>query len=56
MAKAQSLFTADLIVPAIGGAFQKLAPRQLIRNPVMFTTAVVAVLVTVLLVIGQDDL
>ncbi len=56
MAKAQSLFTADLIVPAVGGAFRKLEPRQLIRNPVMFTTAVVAVLVTVLLVVGQDDL
>ncbi len=56
MAKAQSLFTADLIVPAMGGAFRKLEPRQLIRNPVMFTTAVVAVLVTVLLVVGQDDL
>ncbi len=56
MAKAQSLFTADLIVPAIGGAFRKLDPRALVRNPVMFTTAIVAVLVTVLLVIGQDDL
>lgn len=56
MANAQSLFTADLIVPAIGGAFHKLDPRQLIRNPVMFTTAVVAILVTVLLLIGQDDL
>jgi potassium-transporting ATPase ATP-binding subunit len=56
MAKAQSLFTADLIVPAIRDAFVKLDPRQLIRNPVMFTTAVVAVLLTVLLAIGQDGL
>ncbi|AHE52873.1 potassium-transporting ATPase subunit KdpB [Sphingomonas sanxanigenens] len=52
----KSLFTADLIVPAIGDAFRKLDPRQLIRNPVMFTTAVVAMLLTVLLVVGQDGL
>ncbi|HUD27742.1 MAG TPA: potassium-transporting ATPase subunit KdpB [Novosphingobium sp.] len=52
----KSLFTADLIVPAIGDAFRKLDPRELIRNPVMFTTAVVAVLLTVLLIVGQDGL
>lgn len=52
----KSLFTADLIVPAIGDAFRKLNPKELIRNPVMFTTAVVAVLLTVLLIIGQDGL
>ena len=50
-----SLFTAELIVPAIRDAFVKLDPRQLIRNPVMFTTAVVAVLLTVLLAVGQDN-
>ena len=53
---ASTLFTADLLVPAIGGAFRKLAPNQLVRNPVMFVTAAVAVLLTVLLVIGQDGL
>jgi potassium-transporting ATPase ATP-binding subunit len=52
----KSLFTAELIVPAIGEAFRKLAPQQLIRNPVMFTTAVVAVLLTILLIVGQDGL
>jgi K+-transporting ATPase ATPase B chain len=52
----KSLFTAELILPAIGDAFRKLDPRQLIRNPVMFVTAVVAALMTVLLVIGQDGL
>ncbi|MGV7119982.1 potassium-transporting ATPase subunit KdpB [Sphingopyxis sp. 550A] len=52
----RSVFTADLVVPAIGGAFRKLHPRDLIRNPVMFTTAVVASLLTMLLVIGQDGL
>ncbi|WP_428630206.1 potassium-transporting ATPase subunit KdpB [Sphingopyxis sp.] len=52
----KSLFTADLIVPAIGDAFRKLNPKELIRNPVMFTTAVVALLLTVLLFVGQDGL
>ena len=48
-----SLFTPALIGPAVGDAFRKLDPRELIRNPVMFTTAVVATLLTVLLVVGQ---
>jgi len=52
----KSLFTADLIVPAIGDAFRKLNPQELIGNPVMFTTAVVATLLTVLLAVGQDGL
>jgi len=56
LAESKSLFTADLIVPAISDAFRKLDPRELIRNPVMFTTAVVALLLTVLLVVGQDGL
>ena len=58
MAKAQSksLFTADLVVPAIKASFLKLNPRELVRNPVMFVTAAVAALMTVLLVIGQDNL
>ncbi|HEY0594908.1 potassium-transporting ATPase subunit KdpB [Sphingopyxis sp.] len=55
-ANTKSLFTADLIVPAIGDAVRKLDPRELIRNPVMFTTAVVATLLTVLLVVGHDGL
>jgi len=58
MAKAQtkSLFTADLVVPAIKASFLKLDPRELVRNPVMLVTAAVAALVTVLLVVGQDNL
>jgi K+-transporting ATPase ATPase B chain len=51
-----SLFTADLILPACREAVRKLHPRDLIRNPVMFTTAIVAVLLTVLLAVGQDGL
>lgn len=45
-----SIFSADLVGPAIRDSFTKLDPRQLIRNPVMFTTATVALLATVLLV------
>lgn len=54
--QAKRLFTAELIVPAIKASFVKLNPRELIRNPVMFVTATVAVLLTLLLVIGQDGL
>jgi K+-transporting ATPase ATPase B chain len=57
MARAtKSLFTADLVVPAIRDAFRKLDARELIRNPVMFVTACVALLMTVLLVVGHDTL
>ena len=52
----KSLFTADLIVPAIRDAFRKLNPKELVRNPVMFTTAVVALLLTLLLLVGHDAL
>jgi len=51
-----SIFTANLLLPAIGDAFKKLDPRQLIRNPVMFTTATVAALLTMLLVLGGEPL
>ncbi len=50
--KQLSIFSGELIGPAIGDAFVKLDPRQLIRNPVMFTTGVVALLLTVLMVAG----
>ena len=49
----RSIFQRELIVPAIGGAFRKLDPRVLVRNPVMFTTAVVALLLTAMLAKGQ---
>ena len=41
-----SIFSWELVGPAIANAFTKLDPRQLIHNPVMFTTAVVALLLT----------
>jgi len=52
----KSLFTADLLLPAVGQSFVKLDPRQLVRNPVMFVTACVALLLTVLLAVGHDNL
>jgi potassium-transporting ATPase ATP-binding subunit len=55
-AQAKSLFTADLVLPAIKASFVKLDPRELVRNPVMFVTAAVAALMTVLLVVGHDGL
>ncbi|KZE15416.1 MULTISPECIES: potassium-transporting ATPase subunit KdpB [Sphingomonas] len=58
MAQSQgkSLFTADLIVPACRASFVKLHPAELVRNPVMFVTATVAALLTILLVVGNDGL
>ena len=38
----------SILIPAIGGAFRKLDPRILIRNPVMFVVEVVATLTTIL--------
>lgn len=51
-----SMFSPALVGPAIGEAFRKLDPRELVRNPVMFVTATVAVLLTLLLVIGDSHL
>ena len=47
-----SLFTGPLMAAAARDAFVKLDPRTLIRNPVMFVTAIVAALSTVLLIKG----
>ncbi|CAK0766272.1 K(+) transporting P-type ATPase subunit KdpB [Azospirillaceae bacterium] len=44
-----SLLDPKIIGPAIPEAFRKLAPQILIRNPIMFSVAVVAFLATVLL-------
>ncbi|MCG6116090.1 MAG: potassium-transporting ATPase subunit KdpB [Mesorhizobium sp.] len=55
-----SIFDTRILVPAIGGAFRKLDPRTLARNPVMFVVAVVTGLTTVLFLkdvaTGADDL
>ncbi len=59
MASQTSLFTGPLMAAAARGSFVKLDPRTLIRNPVMFVTAIVAALSTVLLfkgvATGGDD-
>ncbi len=47
--KRASLFERELVVPAIRESFAKLDPRTLVRNPVMFTTAVVAAAATLIL-------
>lgn len=51
-----TMFSAKLIGPAVRDAFTKLNPRELVRNPVLFTTAVVALLLTVLLAIHAEPL
>ncbi len=51
------LFDRAILIRATGDAVLKLNPRQLIRNPVIFTTEIIALLVTVVgvheVVIGQ---
>ncbi|MCS0496514.1 potassium-transporting ATPase subunit KdpB [Ancylobacter sp. MQZ15Z-1] len=44
------LLAPDIIVPAMGQALRKLDPRSLARNPVIFSTALVSLLSTVLVV------
>jgi potassium-transporting ATPase ATP-binding subunit len=46
--KAPGLFDPAIAVPAMRDAFIKLDPRQLVRNPVIFVTEVVALVVTLL--------
>lgn len=46
--KSASILDSRIIIPAVGGAFKKLNPRTLAKNPVMFVVAVVSVLTTVL--------
>jgi len=46
--EAASLFDQAILKRAIQDSFIKLAPRELAKNPVMFTTGVVAILSTVL--------
>ena len=55
-AAAPSMFSAALAVPALGDAVRKLAPAALVKNPVMFVTAVVAALLTLLLFTGGSGL
>ena len=45
-----SIMDARILVPAIGGAFKKLNPKSLVKNPVIFVVAAVTLLTTVLFV------
>ena len=47
-AVSHKLLDPAILAPALGHSFAKLDPRQLVRNPVIFVTEVVAGLVTVL--------
>ncbi len=48
--KSSSILDAKILLPAISGAFRKLDPRSLAKNPVMFVVAVVTLLTTVLFI------
>ncbi|RWD80886.1 potassium-transporting ATPase subunit KdpB [Mesorhizobium sp.] len=48
--KSAVIMDARVLLPAIDGAFRKLNPRTLMRNPVMFVVAVVSALTSVLFV------
>ena len=50
--QAASLFERALVFPAMRDACIKLDPRTLVRNPVMFTTAIVATVATVIFLRG----
>src|SRR5262249_14382035 len=47
---AATMTDPKILVPAIGGAFKKLHPATMIRNPVMFVVEVVATLTTILFI------
>ena len=51
MAHKQSLWTPELIRPAIVDSFRKLNPRTMAKNPVMFVVEVGSVVTTVLLLV-----
>ncbi len=48
--KSQSLFDAAILKPALVASVTKLNPRELMKNPVMFTVELVALVATVLMV------
>jgi K+-transporting ATPase ATPase B chain len=49
-AQASSIFDPSLLGAAARDAFVKLDPRQLVRNPVIFVTEIVAIVVTIIFV------
>jgi potassium-transporting ATPase ATP-binding subunit len=53
--RSKSLFTPDIIWPAIGASFKKLDPRVQLRNPVMFVVEVGAVISTIAWIAGDSS-
>src|SRR5918995_3136143 len=51
----KSLFTPNILWPAIGASFKKLDPRVQLRNPVMFVVEVGAVITSIAWVAGSQD-
>ena len=47
--KERSLFDPEIVRPAIWESFRKLAPRHVIKNPVMFVVEIGSVLTTLIL-------
>lgn len=43
------IWDARILIPAIGNAFRKLHPKSLLRNPIIFTVALISALATILL-------
>lgn len=56
MTAPNSMLSSALVIPAMRDAVRKLNPRELSRNPVMFVTASVATLLTLLLLLGEPGL
>ena len=48
--KSPSMFDAASLTPAVVESFRKLDPRELVKNPVMFTVEMVALVATVIMV------
>ncbi|HZX84521.1 MAG TPA: potassium-transporting ATPase subunit KdpB [Reyranella sp.] len=47
--KSPSMFDAAILKPAVVESFRKLDPRELVKNPVMFTVEMVALFATVIM-------
>ncbi|TAJ36119.1 MAG: K(+)-transporting ATPase subunit B [Reyranella sp.] len=58
--KSQSMFDSAILKPALVASVVKLHPRELMKNPVMFTVELVALVATVLMVrdiaVGAPDI
>ncbi len=53
--RSKSLFTPEILWPAIGASFKKLDPRVQVRNPVMFVVELGAAISTIAWVVGDSS-